>query len=161
MVGGGAGGVELALAMQHRLQVELEKAGQSADRANFKPITRGKLMPTHASSIRKTFLDIFHDRGIEVIEEDGAESVLKGEVVLSSGRKVPADECIWCTQAAPQSWPGEAGLETDNGVYQGICNSRIDQPFWGFCRGRCRLRGWSSAPKSRSVCSAPGPSTAR
>ena len=115
VVGGGAGGVELALAMQHRLQVELEKAGQSADRASFKLITRGKLMPTHASSIRKTFLDIFHDRGIEVIEEDGVESVLKGEVVLSSGRKVPADECIWCTQAAPQSWPGEAGLETDNG----------------------------------------------
>ena len=115
VVGGGAGGVELALAMQHRLQAELEKAGQSADRADFKLITRGTLMPTHASSIRKTFLDIFHDRGIEVIEGDGVESVLKGELVLSSGRKVPADECIWCTQAAPQGWPGDAGLETDDG----------------------------------------------
>lgn len=115
VVGGGAGGVELALAMQHRLAAECEKAGQPSDRAQFTLVTRGKLMPTHASKTRTTFLDIFKSRGIEVIEGDGVKTVTKESVDLISGRKVPADECIWCTQAAPQAWPGEAGLQTDDG----------------------------------------------
>jgi len=115
VVGGGAGGVELALAMQHRLHTELKATGQPLDRATFTLVTRGKLMPTHAGATRTTFLDICASRGVLIIEEDGVKNVSKASVQLASGREVPADECIWCTQAAPQAWPGDAGLETDGG----------------------------------------------
>ena len=115
IVGGGAGGVELALAMQHRLLSELEKAGQSSDRVEFKLVTRGELMPTHPPATRKTFRHIFASRGIELVEGDGVDSVSKDEVWLASGRKIRTDECIWCTQAAPQAWPGDSGLDTDSG----------------------------------------------
>jgi selenide,water dikinase len=115
VVGGGAGGVELALAMQHRMLSELQKAGQPSDRAEFKLVTRGELMPTHPAATRATFRDIFASRGIELVEGNGVETVSKGTVELSSGRKIPADECIWCTQAAPQPWLAESGLDVDNG----------------------------------------------
>jgi selenide,water dikinase len=72
-------------------------------------------MPTHATSTRVTFMGIFASQGIEVVEGDGVAHVSKDTVELCSGRSVPADECIWCTDAAPQSWPGDAGLETDRG----------------------------------------------
>lgn len=115
VVGGGAGGVELALAMQYRLHGELVKVGKTNDLARFTLITRGKLMPTHASKTRTTFLEIFESRGVEVIEEDGVKNVTKDLIELDSGRTVAMDECIWCTQAAPQAWPGESGLQTDDG----------------------------------------------
>ena len=115
VVGGGAGGVELALAMQHRLHEELENAGRSKDLASFAIVTRGKLVPTHAANTRKIFLDVFASRGVEVVEDDGVKDVAKDKVRLASGRVLAADECIWCTQAAPQAWPGESGLETEDG----------------------------------------------
>jgi len=87
----------------HRLHAELDKTGQPRDRAQFTLVTPGKLMPTHASSTRVTFLGIFASQGIEVIEGDGVAHVSKDTVELCSGRSVPADECIWCTDAAPQS----------------------------------------------------------
>jgi selenide,water dikinase len=115
VVGGGAGGVELALAMQHRLRSELEKLDQPGDRVEFALVTRGELMPTHPAATRKTFRGIFEARGVELVEHDGVENVTATAVQLASGRKIPADECIWCTQAAPQAWPGDSGLDTDDG----------------------------------------------
>ena len=128
VVGGGAGGVELALAMQHRLRSELEKLDQPGDRVEFALVTRGELMPTHPAATRKTFRGIFEARGVELVEHDGVENVTATAVQLASGRKIPADECIWCTQAAPQAWPGDSGLDTDDGFIEAVVQEAPDLP---------------------------------
>ena len=137
VVGGGAGGVELALAMQHRMLSELQQAGHPSDRAEFKLVTRGELMPTHPSATRATFRDIFAARGIELIEGDGVKTISKATIELASGREIPADECIWCTQAAPQPWLAESGLDVDGGFVQVAPTLQSTNASGVFAAGDC------------------------
>ena len=137
VVGGGAGGVELALAMQHRMLSELQQAGHPSDRAEFKLVTRGELMPTHPSATRATFRDIFAARGIELIEGDGVKTVSKATMELASGREIPADECIWCTQAAPQPWLAESGLDVDGGFVRVASTLQSTNASGVFAAGDC------------------------
>ena len=62
-------------------------------------------MPSHAKGVRKTFLKVFDEAGVRVIE-DGVRAV--ETLVLQSGREINADECIWCTQAGAAKWLKES-----------------------------------------------------
>ena len=104
VVGGGAGGAELALSMRYRMREELKKRGLDENLAAFTLVTRGKLMPSHAKGVRKTFLKVFDEAGVRVIEDDGVVRAESKTLVLQSGREINADECIWCTQAGAAKW---------------------------------------------------------
>jgi len=108
VVGGGAGGAELALSMRHRTREELKRRGMDENLAKFTLVTRGRLMPSHAKRVRKTFLNIFAELGVDVIEGDGVVTAEQGKLTLESGRVVSADECIWCTQAGAAKWLRES-----------------------------------------------------
>lgn len=108
VVGGGAGGAELALSMRYRMREELKARGLDENLAAFTLVTRGKLMPSHAKGVRKTFLKVFDEAGVRVIEDDGVERAEAGTLVLQSGREINADECIWCTQAGAARWLKES-----------------------------------------------------
>ena len=104
VVGGGAGGAELALSMRYRMREELKNRGLDENLAAFTLVTRGKLMPSHAKGVRKTFLKVFDEAGVRVIEDDGVARAESKTLVLQSGREINADECIWCTQAGAAKW---------------------------------------------------------
>ena len=108
VVGGGAGGAELALSMRYRMREELKKRGLDEHLAAFTLVTRGKLMPSHAKGVRKTFLKVFDEAGVRVIEDDGVARAESKTLVLQSGREINADECIWCTQAGAAKWLKES-----------------------------------------------------
>ncbi len=108
VVGGGAGGAELALSMRYRMREELKKRGLDENLAAFTLVTRGKLMPSHAKGVRKTFLKVFDEVGVRVIEDDGVAQAESKTLVLQSGREINADECIWCTQAGAAKWLKES-----------------------------------------------------
>ena len=108
VVGGGAGGAELALSMRYRMREELKKRGLDENLAAFTLVTRGKLMPSHAKGVRKTFLKVFNEAGVRVIEDDGVAQAESKTLVLQSGREINADECIWCTQAGAAKWLKES-----------------------------------------------------
>lgn len=108
VVGGGAGGAELALSMRYRMREELKKRGLDENLAAFTLVTRGKLMPSHAKGVRKTFLKVFDEVGVRVIEDDGVARAESKTLVLQSGREINADECIWCTQAGAAKWLKES-----------------------------------------------------
>ena len=57
VVGGGAGGVELALSAQHRL------AGLCGDAVEVTLVTRDGLLPSHNWLVRRRFEQIFAGRG--------------------------------------------------------------------------------------------------
>ena len=108
VVGGGAGGAELALSMRYRMREELKKASLDENLAKFTLVTRGNLMPTHSKGVRKTFIKVFAEQGVDVIENDGVINADKGKLTLESGKVMEADECIWCTQAGAANWLKEA-----------------------------------------------------
>ena len=118
VVGGGAGGVEITLATQHRLQSLLKEKGDNPKRLKSTLLTQSDgIMHMHNTGVRRRFERIFSERDIMIkpyhqVMEVGADFVR----TVDQG-KVAADAVLWVTTAAAPAWPGEAGLEVDDGGF--------------------------------------------
>ena len=118
VVGGGAGGVELTLAMQYRLRNELSAMGKDPDAAHFHLFNASdRLLPTHNSGVRRRFESVLHERDVKVHERTRIEEVNSNELIASDGERFQADEVLWVTQAGGAEWLGGTGLELDEGGF--------------------------------------------
>lgn len=116
VVGGGAGGVEILLAIQHRLRAERGRA-EEIDYHLFS--NNETVLPTHNPKVQKTFLKALADRGVTVHLEQGVAEVTPGHLKTTAGQIIDADEILWVTAAGAAAWPGDAGLDVDeNGFIQ-------------------------------------------
>eukprot|EP00927_Polykrikos_kofoidii_P086210 TRINITY_DN9596_c0_g1_i1.p1 TRINITY_DN9596_c0_g1~~TRINITY_DN9596_c0_g1_i1.p1 ORF type:complete len:980 (+),score=160.29 TRINITY_DN9596_c0_g1_i1:101-2941(+) len=117
VVGGGAGGCELALSIQHRLQVELQSAHLPKDWIHMKLVSRQPVVcPNHGATMQRLMHEVLVERGIELILGYSAQTVEKRKIVCigaSGTKEVEFDECIWCTDGAPQSWFRDVPLDKD------------------------------------------------
>ncbi|MEH2369824.1 FAD-dependent oxidoreductase [Nostoc sp.] len=123
IVGGGAGGVELALSMQSRLHRILDETQQPIQNLEIHLFQRGQeLMPNYHQSVRHQLQHILTDRGIKL---HLGESVCKiapktqneakevFEIKCESGFTVECNKIFWVTQASAPEWLKNAGLATD------------------------------------------------
>ena len=70
VVGGGAGGVELALSTQHRLMTLLRENGDDPGRIHYALLTEGDtILRTHNVGVQRRFARILGERGIEIIAD--------------------------------------------------------------------------------------------
>lgn len=114
IVGGGAGGVELALSTQHRLQTLLRETGDDPQRVKYHLLTDSdRVMFMHNDGVRQRFERIFTERNIRVQTRSRVAEVQANQVILDGGAKIAADAVLWVTTAAAPAWPAEAGLDTD------------------------------------------------
>ncbi|KAK9804423.1 hypothetical protein WJX72_011939 [[Myrmecia] bisecta] len=114
VVGGGAGGVELSMAVEHRLELERQAGGRPDSlRAKVKLYTQNRMLELHVPAARAKFLHIMKERGIEVHENVAIQEVQKGRLVLTGGQEEIFDECLWCTSAAAAPWLQDTRLPTD------------------------------------------------
>ena len=114
IVGGGAGGVELALSTRHRLRNELMQMGGDPERLNYSLITRSdSILHMHNDGVRRRFERIFAERHIAVQTRCQVTEVTANSVLLDDGTSVAADAVIWVTTAAAPAWPTQAGLAVD------------------------------------------------
>lgn len=114
LVGGGAGGVELLLAMQHRLRQELTTLGQDPDALKFSLFTRGaSILPTHNSSVQGRFTRTLQDRGVALHVNAAVQTVDDSGLKTIDGQYHPADEVIWVTRAGGARWLENTGLALD------------------------------------------------
>jgi len=114
VVGGGAGGVELTLAMQHRLRQERQNHGGDPDSLGFLLLTASaELLPTHAPRVRRFFHRTLLERKVELHCAQRVQRVEAGQLWTESGESFSADEVVWVTQAGGAGWLAEAGLATD------------------------------------------------
>ena len=114
VVGGGAGGVELLLSMQHRLRGELVRLGRSADLLRFVLVTSGAtILPTHNPGVRRRFEAVLRDRGVAVHVQAEVVEVAPGRLLLRDGRGIDVDEVLWVTRAAGPAWLADSGLALD------------------------------------------------
>jgi selenide,water dikinase len=119
IVGGGAGGVELAMTMQRHLH-QILGAKQRLSR-NPEEISlqihlfhRGaELMTGHSRWVRRRLQDILMSRGVQVHLEETVCEVLPDKIRCESGLTVECDYTFWVTQASAPSWIEESGLKTD------------------------------------------------
>lgn len=107
VVGAGAAGVEVVLAMQHRI------AGDGG-RAIFTLIGDGPtILGVHPRSVQQRFMNILQHQGISVRLDTAVERVAPGALLLRGGERLAFDEVIWVTGAAAPAWPRASGLQTD------------------------------------------------
>lgn len=118
VVGGGAGGVELALAMQHRLRNELRALGRNPDLLHMHLFNADvQILPTHNPRVRQHFMQVLETRGVQVHCNAKVERVDNGLVHASDGTDLKADEIMWVTQAGGPAWLQGTGLELDAGGF--------------------------------------------
>lgn len=151
IVGGGAGGCELAMSMHHRLNSILEDELKRLSGDGKTEFSEGRrvqivlsnksssLLPTHNPSVRTIVQRLMTEKGIEIhfdSEAVGAEqlTVCSGDsteggshyLVTRSAtgevQHISYHEVVWCTQGAAAGWLEETGLELSEGSFPGfIC----------------------------------------
>ncbi len=136
-IGGGAGGVELALATAWRL-----RKMESAVRVQL--ITGGSLLPGFPEAARKLVAETLAAAQVRIVPHL-ATRIERGLIGLEDGSQIASDISILTTGAAPEDWLRYSGLATDEAgfvavnAYQqsishpqvfaaGDCASQIDHP---------------------------------
>ncbi|WP_280151085.1 FAD-dependent oxidoreductase [Piscinibacter sp. XHJ-5] len=104
IVGGGAGGVELAMALQHRL----------AAQARVSLVTGGPPpLASHAAGAQARVRRALRRRGITLFE-DSVERIAEGHVVLARhGGRLACDAAIVATGTSAPQWLRDGGLALD------------------------------------------------
>ena len=114
IVGAGAGGVELTLAVQYRLKQLL--AGKWPDNASpeFHLFTDAdEVLTTHNRFVRAKFRRVLTERKINVHTQHKVVEVRPGALRCANGASFELDEILWVTMACAQTWPAKAGLDVD------------------------------------------------
>lgn len=106
IVGGGAGGVEVLLAMAHRLQA-------SAGKVKWSLVTRGALLPSYPRRAARLLAARLAAAGIALRTGSPIARVEAGRLFFEDGSEAAFDQILWANGAAPQAWPGSAGLACD------------------------------------------------
>lgn len=116
IVGGGAGGVELALNMQTCLQRILPGKGRNKGRNGLEInlIHRGQqLLSGHNNWVSNRLTKIIEQRGIKLHLEQEVAEVLSDQVICHSGLKIKSSHTFWVTQATAPNWVKKSNLATD------------------------------------------------
>ena len=113
IVGGGAGGVELCLALHHRLLSVEEVEG-----AQLTLYTRGEILSGHNEYGKRAIREMFSRREVKLVEGAHVLEVLEGKLRYKDAQgsisEEKFDECLWCTQASGASWLRSSGLAIDS-----------------------------------------------
>jgi selenide,water dikinase len=123
IVGGGAGGVELALSTQHRLQQELTQSGDDPKRLHYSLVTQSEgIMYMHNPGVVRRFERIFSERNIGITTHRRVCEVKSDRVMLDDNSSLPADAVIWVTTAAGPEWLSASGLDVDEAGFVKVGN---------------------------------------
>lgn len=118
VVGAGAGGVELTLAMQYRLKNELEQRGRDAGQLHFHLFDAAdEILPTHNTRVREVFQKTLSERGVKLHLGSPVEKVGEGLLRTAAGETLQTDEVLWVTRAGGPAWLEETGLALDEGLF--------------------------------------------
>ncbi len=108
-VGAGAGGVEVLLAIEHRLRQDFSAAGKASDHLRFHLFTDADdILVSHNPLVRRRFNRVLRERGIEVHTGHKVVGVSDGAVECENGARFELDEILWVTPAGAAPWLRDA-----------------------------------------------------
>ncbi len=108
VLGAGLGGVELALAMRHRLH-----SNRRADKITL--IDRETALATVSEAVRSRLLHALAENQVDLIEEAEVAAVSNDGVTLSGGKVVDAELVVGTAGARPYPWVADIGLDVEKG----------------------------------------------
>ncbi len=110
VVGGGAAGVELALALQARLKADLKAKGGAGRSVRTRLVASSGLVPTLAPRARRLAADALAHAGVEVLDGRRVVAIAADHVELEDGTRLPADFAVVSTTARAPAWLATLGL---------------------------------------------------
>ena len=108
VIGGGAGGVELALAVDHGLREAAKGAQVQVTHA-----TKDEILAGQAAAAQRRMRAIFQRRGLRLLEKAATVRIERGAVQLESGQWLQADAVFVVTEASAAKWFATTGLPLD------------------------------------------------
>lgn len=111
VVGAGAGGIELALAVEHRLREEARRESLEPPVLHLFSRTP-EILPSSNRATRRKIRAILERKGLVVHAGCEVVEVAADSILDASGARHPVDETLWVTQAGAAPWPGTGGLAT-------------------------------------------------
>jgi len=154
IIGGGAGGVELALAFVFRAQSGLPLRVQLV-------AGHAGILPSFPLVVRERLTRQLQLRGVRLISDDAVE-VTRHTVLLADGGELTTQATIAAIGAAAAEWPRASGLATDESGFIAV-NDRLQStshPFV-FAAGDCATMLEHPCPKSGVYAVRAGPPLAR
>lgn len=114
VVGGGAGGLELCLAIHHRIEKERfpRNAGQKIPEIHL--FSDGDILEGHNGLVRAAFTRTLKEKRIKLHNDFKVVSIENRVMISSAGAENKLDEIFWVTHAASQVWLGLSGLSVDS-----------------------------------------------
>ncbi len=108
VVGAGAGGFEILLAMHHRmLQLYPDTKHQ------FHWFVRGEILDGYPRRVQTQALETVQSRNIQCHRDFDVMRVRADGLESSAGAMISLDEVLWCTEAKAPDWPQQSGLQCD------------------------------------------------
>ena len=109
VVGGGAGGVEVAFTLQQRLQTEASRAAVRVVLLESGP----HILTGYADSLRHRVYRTSEKRGLKILCNRRVASVQSDRVQFEEGEAIPCQVVLWVTGAVSQPIFKGSGLPTD------------------------------------------------
>ena len=149
VVGGGAGGIEVLLAMQHGL------AGAAVEFALFNDTL---ILPGHSAGVRRRIGRILGARGVTVRAGRRVMAAREGGLELEGGEGFDAQATVWATGAGAPSWIAQSGLAADSRGFVAVSGT-LQSPLHPevFAAGDCATIIGDSRPKSGVIAVRQGP----
>lgn len=110
VVGGGAGGVELSLAVHHALARQLPQSSFALELLT----ADDDILTSHSPSVARRFRRLLREREIVIHSNARVAEVTPARVLDTSGNEYTYDEILWVTQASAPDWLENAGIELDD-----------------------------------------------
>ena len=145
VVGGGAAGVELALAMQYRLaQLTAPVTIQFTLFADARSV-----LSDHNPRVRAAFARLLSQRGIEMRLNARVARVESDAVVTSNAARIATDAAVWATGTGAPAWLADTGLALDAQGFVAV-NEHLQTTLHGevFAAGDCATMEGHAYPKS-------------
>ena len=112
VVGGGAGSVELLLAIQYRLQQQLGSA--ATELVQYSLFTKqAQVLNGYPIAVQRRIQQILNARNIQQYTNAEVVNIGAQHLTTADDRQYPADTILWATQASAPAWLQQTGLATD------------------------------------------------
>jgi selenide,water dikinase len=118
VIGGGAGGVELALAIDHHLRQAAKGAQVQVTLA-----TKDEILTGHAVAARRKIQAICQRRGLRLLEKAATVRIERGAVQLESGKWLQSDAVFVVTEASAAEWFATTGLPLDGRGFLAVADT--------------------------------------
>jgi len=129
VIGGGAGGVELALSLRKRVRADAAHDGRDAE-ISFALVTDETLLATHNARVQRAFRKHLAAAGVQVHEHCAVTALKAGSIVCRDGKVFQADAVLLATGATPPAWFASCGLARDAGAVIRLVPDRLLHWRW-------------------------------